>query len=199
MSLPVRIDETGKVYNRLTVVSLEFVPEKRRHLWLCRCSCGSEKLAPGEGLRNGSYQSCGCLARENSVNNPKMVSTRDSSIANLLGQYKINCKRSTKQLNFDLTYNEFVDLISRDCGYCGKPPREIASRRKHVDSTRLMANGIDRIDSSLGYSITNCVPCCSECNLAKMDVSAGDFIRMCYSVVMLHEKRSKLYGGKYAN
>lgn len=39
----------------------------RRHrgvLWLCRCSCGTEKIVGGLSLRNGASKSCGCLGRE---------------------------------------------------------------------------------------------------------------------------------------
>ena len=38
-----------------------------------------------------------------------------------------------------------------------------------------MRNGIDRIDSSKGYSVDNCVPCCAKCNYAKHDLSIDDF------------------------
>ena len=36
-------------------------------------------------------------------------------------------------------------------------------------------NGVDRIDSSLGYTIDNCVACCDKCNYAKHDLSTEDF------------------------
>lgn len=36
-------------------------------------------------------------------------------------------------------------------------------------------NGIDRIDSTKGYSADNCVPCCSKCNRMKLDHSIEDF------------------------
>ena len=36
-------------------------------------------------------------------------------------------------------------------------------------------NGIDRVDSSKGYTIDNVVPCCSACNYAKHEMSVSEF------------------------
>jgi len=57
------IDLTGKVYGRLTVLSLHGSrrePSGRiRRLWLCRCECGRETVAAGNNLRTGHTTSCG--------------------------------------------------------------------------------------------------------------------------------------------
>jgi hypothetical protein len=55
------IDETGKVYGRLTVV--EYAPghEGSGAMWRVRCRCGRERLARGFLLRAGLIKSCGCL------------------------------------------------------------------------------------------------------------------------------------------
>ena len=34
----------------------------------------------------------------------------------------------------------------------------------------------DRVDSSLGYTVSNCVPCCKYCNQAKNDRSVSEFL-----------------------
>jgi hypothetical protein len=31
------------------------------------------------------------------------------------------------------------------------------------------SSGLDRIDNKIGHTIDNCVPCCKECNIARMD------------------------------
>lgn len=65
-------------------------------------------------------------------------------------------------VSFSLT-REHVDRLKRlPCTYCG--------------ATAAPANGLDRVDSSLGYVEGNVVPCCTDCNVAKMDRSAHDFI-----------------------
>lgn len=62
-------------------------------------------------------------------------------------------KNGAKQRNleFKLSDNELKTLMCEKCRYCGK---------EHAD-------GIDRIDSSKGYTIDNVVPCCAICNRMK--------------------------------
>lgn len=66
------------------------------------------------------------------------------------------------------TKEEFYELvktfIERECSYCG-------IIQEHIK------NGIDRIDSNLNYSYSNCITCCSACNKMKKDMDIGSFIR----------------------
>lgn len=43
-------------------------------------------------------------------------------------------------------------------------------------------NGIDRIDSSHGYTKDNIVTCCKICNKMKMDMSLDNFIEQIYKI-----------------
>jgi hypothetical protein len=53
----------GTVFGRLTV--LRFVPDDTKNArFLCRCSCGTEKLILVSALRSGSTVSCGCRQRD---------------------------------------------------------------------------------------------------------------------------------------
>ena len=45
-----------------------------------------------------------------------------------------------------------------------------------------MFNGLDRRDSSKGYSVENCVPCCSEINYLKGRLNHDKFIALCLEV-----------------
>ena len=61
-----KIDETGNVYGRLTV--LYQTPNSggagKKIKWHCQCECGKEKDIDGGSLRNGSTKSCGCIQKE---------------------------------------------------------------------------------------------------------------------------------------
>lgn len=57
-------DLVGQTFGRLTVVSFAGSPKGQR-LWLCKCSCGGEKIASSHSLMAGGTRSCGCLDREN--------------------------------------------------------------------------------------------------------------------------------------
>lgn len=74
------------------------------------------------------------------------------SLKGRYGSYKNNAKK--RGISFDLTIEQFESFWQRNCTYCGE---EIGSI------------GIDRIDSSKGYQLENCVPCCTICNVVKME------------------------------
>lgn len=59
-----------------------------------------------------------------------------------------------RAISFDLTFDQFDTYWQADCNYCGD---------------QIATIGIDRVDSNVGYTIENCVPCCTRCNIIKMD------------------------------
>ncbi len=65
--MPSAIDLTGKVFGRLTVVSLSRNASRsprRNRQWLCACECGQMSVVDGCRLTSGMSRSCGCLCRE---------------------------------------------------------------------------------------------------------------------------------------
>lgn len=61
--MPPKIDLTGHVYKRLTVLR-ETTPTTYPRKWECLCECGTIKTILGASLRSGLTQSCGCLNKE---------------------------------------------------------------------------------------------------------------------------------------
>lgn len=57
--MPKFIDITNRLFGRWTALSYSGARK-----WLCRCSCGAEKLVDGPTLRNGASTSCGCSRLE---------------------------------------------------------------------------------------------------------------------------------------
>lgn len=149
------IDRTGQRFGRLTVVELAEV--KREARWLCRCDCGGEIVTRGSCLANGDTKSCGCLAKDRL--GPRAVARRT-----VLNSYKGGAR--ARGLPWDLSDDDFDRLTALPCSYCGTPP----SRTHAVRRSSFTYNGIDRVDSSLGYTPENAVPCCTICNRAKSDL-----------------------------
>lgn len=89
-----------------------------------------------------------------------VASFDDSKLNRLKNVYKSNAK--VRNISWDLTDSEFLELVTKSCAYCG-----------HTQEY----NGIDRIDSNKGYTINNCVPCCSWCNTMKLDHSLEEFLQ----------------------
>lgn len=58
------IDETGKVYGRLTVLYRAKRDKGTPVMWHCRCECNNEIDVLGTSLRSGNTKSCGCLQKD---------------------------------------------------------------------------------------------------------------------------------------
>jgi hypothetical protein len=88
----------------------------------------------------------------------------------------LSYKVSATKRGFDwlLTDEEFASFWQKDCFYCGDEIKTI---------------GIDRIDSTRGYTLSNLVPCCTQCNIMKMDYSNKEFLNKIKQIYEL--QRSK--------
>ena len=84
-------------------------------------------------------------------------------------------KAATRNLSWSLTFDEFVDIITKNCHYCSSPPFSNRFKRNEWNSS-VRINGVDRKNNSIGYESSNCVPCCGICNRAKSSMSYEDFI-----------------------
>lgn len=95
-----------------------------------------------------------------------------ASLNILYAKYK---KRAEKAgLEFDLTLNEFKMLTKQNCYLCDVEPSQ--SFNNSQDRIKpYIHNGIDRVDSSLGYVYDNVKPCCSVCNFMKRSMSLSEF------------------------
>lgn len=80
-----------------------------------------------------------------------------------------------RNLEWKLSYQQFIDITQKNCYYCGAEPEMRPSHHKRWDF-KFPMSGIDRIDSSIGYDDSNVVPCCSHCNQAKWDYTTGEFL-----------------------
>lgn len=54
---------TNKRYGKLIVVSfvsVKYISNHKRYMWLCKCDCGKEKIVPNNSLQSNHSRSCGC-------------------------------------------------------------------------------------------------------------------------------------------
>jgi len=79
-----------------------------------------------------------------------------------------------RELEFNLTLEEFTVLTSSNCFYCDEKPTNNYSRKGRNGA--YIYSGIDRKDNDKGYFLDNCVACCWECNHAKGNRSYDEFI-----------------------
>eukprot|EP00457_Paulinella_chromatophora_P012447 gb/GEZN01012656.1/.p1 GENE.gb/GEZN01012656.1/~~gb/GEZN01012656.1/.p1 ORF type:complete len:354 (-),score=68.94 gb/GEZN01012656.1/:2-988(-) len=85
-------------------------------------------------------------------------------------RYRSSYLTDTK--TYSLTNEEFREITSGPCYFCGKPSVE----GKHQ-------NGLDRLDSAIRvYSKESCVSCCGTCNVSKFRLSEQLFLAQCLKV-----------------
>ena len=157
--------------------------EKKHKYYICKCECGNEKSICYTHLSSGKILSCGCLRKELDIAKRK----KDAASRYLYRHSKQNAKYNKKE--FDLSYEEFLDITSQNCFYCGKKPLQKWSNKS--GSSIYVYNGIDRRDNSKGYNKNNIVPCCSDCNYFKSNIDYNKFLNL---VKRIYKHK---FGGKY--
>lgn len=162
--------------------TIQYVTEpsgRKKRSVLCKCICGKTKLIPLGNLydkrEKGRAKSCGCTKRFVNGINAQSRRKPESVYRYVYEQYKIGSK--SRNIKFSLLREEFDDLIKQNCFYCGSKPELKQPHRgneKYV-GVPVPYNGIDRVDSSIGYEKENCVPCCTRCNYMKRDMDVSVF------------------------
>jgi hypothetical protein len=79
----------------------------------------------------------------------------------------IKMRAKQDKITLSLTFEEYVAIATNNCFYCGLQNQTF---------------GIDRIDSSHGYEVNNCVSSCQPCNRMKQRTNQHDFLDRCSQV-----------------
>lgn len=114
----------GKVFGRLTVVHQAGSNHRGRVVWLCRCSCGNEKIILGDHLTRRDKKgvlSCGCLQRENRTKHGAYLPNADVRFHikyALLQSLKDRARRHGYDSDLELTD---MPEIADDCPVLGTP------------------------------------------------------------------------------
>lgn len=193
----------GRVQGRLTVV--ECVEPSQGDAneggrWLCNCECGREVTIKGIAIRHKSKLSYGCLIGDSlrgiasSRRKPKEVT--------YTVQYGVHRNSGKRDNRGYLDKDTWMNMVTNPCHYCGEidirnnitqpsQRRRLLTRltEEEIKAYEVPCNGIDRMDSSKGYEVDNCVPCCAMCNYMKLEYSQEDFIRKCGIIYARHAYR----------
>jgi hypothetical protein len=134
-----------------------------------------EKVATGwmERRKREIQKDVGAYLKRNAVNaknwraaNPEKVQqnylNKKNSITSNYKTYQMSA--SEKRLDFTFSIEEYEQLVRLSCYYCG-----IIEERGF--------NGIDRLNSTEPYIQTNCVSCCTMCNMLKGSSGPNVFVR----------------------
>lgn len=185
--MPRFLDRTNMRYGRLLVIKHAGKDKRNKHLWLCKCDCGNEKVVVADNLSSGKSKSCGCLKREFLAKKGNQFGLyKDRQKAMMKVQYShLKRRHSNNQMSGEIIDFETFSLLSKSrCKYCGlEYSKEIEDRlnesknKKRLSDEVLKVNGIDRIDPSVGYTKENSVSCCKYCNFAKHTMNEDNFYK----------------------
>lgn len=96
-------------------------------------------------------------------------SCRKCNIINKFNDTARYCSSLNPPREFKLSFEKCSELYESDCFYCDKKP---------IDSL----NGIDRVDNNIGYTLSNIVSCCIQCNKMKNTMTLHDFYYRCLHI-----------------
>lgn len=175
-------------------------------MWVCECSCDKHTIRPvmAKSLLEGGSTSCGC-GRADTKDKKIRIKDENNNITHkkcrtcqrilpinefyknkssydgyaneckqcghetLRNRYNIYKKGAkSRNLEFGLSIEQFNELTSAPCYYCGEYYKQDYFGNKY--------NGLDRVNSKLGYSYNNVVPCCEFCNRMKLDYTKDLFL-----------------------
>lgn len=177
----------GKIFNKLTVIALSSKRHKSNNkpLWICKCECGNETTVLGYSLKRGNTKSCGCWKHT-------FCRKENSSLTQKYSLYKRDAKK--RKVFFNLTKEEFENIITKSCYYCGENPKPWSQyiksdgsfakvvntghiNHEYAKSTIININGIDRLNNLNGYNVDNCVSSCFTCNMMKKTLGEKEFLQ----------------------
>ena len=172
--------EIGTIINNSFTILEEIYKEyPNKHYWMyrCKCNCG-EIFECRQSVVDKRIGCKSCTASKSGVRRSIQEHDGIEQHGIKLRKYREYKKGADKRnLSFDLSFEQFLELSSGTCVYCGQKPHvypgDLGYMQQNVEYWE--RNGIDRVDSNQGYHWDNCVPCCEKCNYAKHEMSLDDF------------------------
>ncbi len=176
-----RRDYTGQRFGNLTAIrpADHVDPSGRSRMWLFRCDCGALVERPAaivalvakKKRKDGTPFAPKC-SRSCSLT---MLPGNEAAFNQTYSAYRRDAER--RGLVFELTKEQVKHLSQQPCAYCGALPGQLARHSTRPGRRDVFVrNGIDRVDSTQGYVLTNAVSCCKQCNRAKSDLSRDAFL-----------------------
>jgi hypothetical protein len=180
-------NEVGNQYGKLKVIEKGGQSPSKATRWVCLCECGNKTEVIGYSLRKGITTSCGCSrGRKEEFEGSAVYKKSYMSLKRISKKHKEP---------LELSLNEWIEKVNENCFYCGLPPydkhysysKKRYSKGIEEDNWEIF-NGIDRIDSSQGYTLNNTVSCCNMCNRMKSDFSQEEFFKQIKLIYIKHGK-----------
>lgn len=143
-----------------------------------KCHCGQEFVCLLQSILKGGTKSCGCIGNgSKGIFQSKHPSWRGHGKISLLYWNSIKRGASIRSLDFSLTIEKMWELFVKQKNRCAISGVEIdfATNSRLKDQTA----SLDRIDSSLGYEVSNVQWIHKDVNKMKNNMSDDSLIKWC--------------------
>ena len=147
-------DLTGLTFNLLTAIR-EDGKSGTHTMWLCRCSCGSDKLkrVRASELIAGTVRSCGCIVREQARRNVREKLTTHGQSGSRVYQIWLAMKnRCLRKSN-----HQYKDYGGRGIKVCDRWLESFENFYADMGEPPTDAYTIERRNNDEGYSADNCI------------------------------------------
>ena len=159
----------GTIFNKVKVIDFAYTVKSRAYYFTECMTCGTESIRRMDHIKTNPEYCKNC--KDKMTAKPKV----ESVINTIYSGYRTNA--NSRSISFEITKDDFTKLISQNCFYCNQKPVESQfSKSTNRTDIKFLHNGVDRLNSNVGYILENCVPCCSMCNLIKNKFSIEDFL-----------------------
>jgi len=185
--------KVGDKFGDLTVITVN--DQKRNHngkrFWVSKVQCICGEIEYSTSTKIATYKNkCGRKHTNYGIARYNII------ITNIRGN------AIDRRIEWKLPLYIASLIIRSNCFYCNCEPSNIFRRYIGIKPVETFYNGIDRIDSSQGYTIENSVPCCKACNTAKFTSSMETFlnrVQRIYSFLVLDNPNSIIAMAKQIN
>ena len=161
--------KTGdKVSKDYTYLEEDLTKSTSDHRYIkVKCTCGSIcTVRMDSSTLTRSCKKCGQLKRRSTFTEK----TKESLFKRLYHQYKKAA--ITRKYSFEISFEDFKKLVIENCYYCNEPPANLLKQNHRS----IEYNGLDRVDNTIGYAVSNVVTCCGWCNQMKNKYSTELFL-----------------------
>lgn len=159
----------------------------KHSIWECKCDCGKIVNIVSTSLTRSLTRSCGCYFIETAGRNGKTLPPGRAAFNVLIYTYKKGAKK--RDLEWNLSEEQFKVLVDENCVYCGEIPKQSVNNAELNGD--YIHNGIDRLNNKKGYTIQNSVTCCGTCNWLKSRFHESEFLQQIEKIYNYRIKGNK--------
>jgi hypothetical protein len=134
---------------------------------ICCPTCNEVRVTKSHNKKDKRCKQCYSASQ-------RLAPNANSTYKVLIASVKSGAKK--RGIAYELSFDQFKDIVQDNCFWCGEKPASKNPKGERMPTIPAPANGIDRIDNSIGYIYTNCVASCQVCNVAKNNHTEQEFL-----------------------